>query len=385
MFKRFSAINWRAYVSSISMAVLIGCSTPEGAEDLEIEVQSQALIDLPRTQQATAVTDCVFDTGIEGPSVSQRGALYVPNLERQGTLGRLNTRDSDDTFSVVNESIGVTPNGSRIIRGKLYIVDKGQTVDGVHSDMGLRIYDLRAPDADPIVLNFLTGEGLKDFSVSDRTWEINDLDIAPNGDLYVSAPCWAGDACPDGDQGRVYRLNTKDIEKNARRTGAAIETVLNDLLLPNGIAVGPLGFYLHVSTGGGADWSNGWPAPINPLRVLRFPIHFDRSLGAEEALIHLKADEFIFLWSQDLDGLRADMVGNLYVANWGAGEVHYINAWTGEVLSTITVDQPNVTNIAFGGKRRKTLYITSHDGTCGIVSAIDVPIPGRNYRFVRRR
>ncbi|KAI8324991.1 SGL-domain-containing protein, partial [Martensiomyces pterosporus] len=65
--------------------------------------------------------------------------------------------------------------------------------------------------------------------------------------------------------------------------------------------------------------------------------------------------------SNDVDGMRTDVQGNLYVARWGAGKVAKISPG-GELLAYIELASiAEVTNLEFAGPNGKDLYIV---GAC---------------------
>ena len=58
------------------------------------------------------------------------------------------------------------------------------------------------------------------------------------------------------------------------------------------------------------------------------------------------------------DGMTTDAAGDLWVAHWAGGRVTRHDA-RGQVLQTIRVNAPNVTNVAFGGPDLNDLYIST--------------------------
>ena len=59
------------------------------------------------------------------------------------------------------------------------------------------------------------------------------------------------------------------------------------------------------------------------------------------------------------DGMCIDAEDMLWVAHWGGNCIRRWNPRTGEVLEKIEVPAPHVTSCCFGGKKLKTLYITT--------------------------
>lgn len=59
------------------------------------------------------------------------------------------------------------------------------------------------------------------------------------------------------------------------------------------------------------------------------------------------------------DGMTIDAEGKLWVALWGGSAVACYDPETGRQVSKIRVAAPNVSSCAFGGRKLKTLYITT--------------------------
>src|SRR5690606_40177339 len=73
------------------------------------------------------------------------------------------------------------------------------------------------------------------------------------------------------------------------------------------------------------------------------------------------------------DGMAIDCLGNIYVTEHAAQRVRVFTP-EGDQIATIKVDA-NITNAAFGGPERKTLYLTG----AGAVWSIDLQVAGFPY------
>ena len=73
------------------------------------------------------------------------------------------------------------------------------------------------------------------------------------------------------------------------------------------------------------------------------------------------------------DGLAVDCLGNIYLTEHNRRRVRVLSP-QGEALATIGVDA-NITNAAFGGAQRKTLYLTG----AGAVWSIELDVAGLPY------
>jgi gluconolactonase len=151
----------------------------------------------------------------------------------------------------------------------------------------------------------------------------NDIAIARDGTIYFTDPDYQKAAAPGGQPVTgIYRV-----------TGDGKVTLVDGSRRnPNGIALSPAGDVLYANAGDNAILAypivNGIPDRGRPLVT-----------GIEGG-----------------DGMAVDCHGNLYQAEHGARRVRVFSP-QGRELATIRVDA-NVTNVAFGGKDGKTLYIT---------------------------
>jgi gluconolactonase len=74
------------------------------------------------------------------------------------------------------------------------------------------------------------------------------------------------------------------------------------------------------------------------------------------------------------DGLAIDCAGNVYIAQNQGGALVVVSA-AGDALGEIGDLPQTVTNAAFGGPERKTLYITTNSA----LYAVELPVPGLPY------
>ena len=83
---------------------------------------------------------------------------------------------------------------------------------------------------------------------------------------------------------------------------------------------------------------------------------------------------------QDLDGMRCDVAGNLYVTRWGKGIVLVLAA-DGRELQEVEVGGHKCTNLAFGGPGGPTSYVTIVD--IGRIDAFRAESPGQSWQLLR--
>ena len=149
----------------------------------------------------------------------------------------------------------------------------------------------------------------------------NDLWESPNGGYYMTDPRYGSRDNLPQDGEHVYYIRG-DREKVVR--------VIDDMVRPNGVTGTEDGSILYVADQG-AD------------KTYRYSILQDGTLTGKQ----LFADE-------GSDGMTLDSQGNVYLTN---SAVKVYNP-AGRLIETIEVPE-SPTNVSFGGKDGKTLYITA--------------------------
>jgi gluconolactonase len=258
----------------------------------------------------------------EGPAWDGRSTLYVSNC-----LGSWITRiqnDQADTFLVRS---GKTP-------------DFGKTNGLLFSNETLFACDFGIN----AILKITMDGSVNVLAPGDTGTQFhrpNDLAFGPDGFLYVTDPFHYDRNNPDGI---VYRIDPV--------TGN-IEPVIKNLAFPNGIAFSADGKYLYICESAFQ-------------RVLRFPFGKTGAKG--------KPEMFVELPGGDPDGIAFDKKGNLYIAHFGGGAV-YIVSPMGKIFHKLETPGRKPTNLEFGGKDLKTLYLTEVETNA--VYQCNVKIPGQ--------
>jgi gluconolactonase len=198
----------------------------------------------------------------------------------------------------------------------------------------------------------------------------NDLTLDARGRIYFSDPRYGPTAGKDivDEQGRiiegVYRIDPDG--KVTRVIGREVER-------PNGVLVSADDRFLYV-----ADNNND---TVGGARKLwRFDLRPDGSVS-------LESKKLLYDWGSGRgpDGVKQDRLGRLYVAGGlnkpnppfepaedKKGGIYVLNP-EGKLLAFLAVPRDEVTNCAFGGDDRKTLYITAG----GTLYSIRTRTPGR--------
>jgi sugar lactone lactonase YvrE len=250
-----------------------------------------------------------YTTGIEGPAVDASGNLYVVNFGQNGTIGKLaaGAAQSQLFTTLPAGSIG---NGIRFDRqGRMYVADYKK-----HN-----VWVIEPGEATPRV-----------YFHSDRFNQPNDLAIAPDGTLYASDPHFAA---PAG--GQIWRIT-----RGADGTGQGqVMTSTRRLGTTNGLDLSPDGATLYVSE---SNSRQVWAYRIDGGKLL------------DPRLVRTFTDF-------EVDGLRTDVDGRIYLARLSAGKIAIIGADGSLQREVLTVGkQP--TNLSFGGLDGKTVFVTQKDG-----------------------
>jgi gluconolactonase len=257
---------------------------------------------------------------LEGPAFDRAGNLFCVDIP----YGRIFRIAPGGEFSVAAEYDG-HPNGLRIHKdGRIFIADRKR---------GLLVMNAAADGVQTIF----------DGPPGRRFLGLNDLNFAPNGDLYFTDQ---GDNGIENPTGAVYCL----------RADGRLETILDKIPGPNGLALNSDGslLYLNVSRTN-AVWTITLPKKGGTKRVSVF-LQLSGSTGGP-------------------DGLAIDDEEGLAVAHSGLGTV-WIFSKEGEPRYRVrSCAGLRTTNLAFGGPDRRTLFIT--ESQTGSILRAQMPVAGQ--------
>ena len=260
-----------------------------------------------------------FTSGIEGPACDAVGNLYAVNYERQHTIGKVTP---DGTASVFVElPTGSIGNGIRFnSEGFMFIADYTNH-NVLKVDMDTRNITVHAHEP---TMN-----------------QPNDLAIGANDILYASDPNWGAST------GQIWRVDTD----------GAVTLLEADMGTTNGIEVSPDENVLYVNE---SVQRNIWAYDLSP----------EGEISNKRLLIQFP--DF------NMDGMRCDIEGNLYVTRHGKGTVAKLSP-AGEVLLEVQLTGKLCSNIAFGGSDGRTCYVTMADR--GNVEVFRADLPGRSWQL----
>jgi gluconolactonase len=179
----------------------------------------------------------------------------------------------------------------------------------------------------------------------------NDVCVDSKGRIWFTDPYYGPDRTHlEMDVEGVYRVE-------ATNKGVRVARVLTqkEIQRPNGIAITPDDKTLYVV--------DSHPKPGGNRKIWAFDVGADGSLSQQRLV-------YDFAPGRGGDGMRLDMNGNLWVAagisvKRGPGETLdnppgiYVISPAGKLLGRIPIPENLITNCAFGGPERKTLYVTA--------------------------
>lgn len=263
-----------------------------------------------------------FPSGVEGPAVGKSGIVYAVNFERLGTIGQ------------------VTPSGI----ARLFIeLPSGSIGNGIRFDSKANMLIADYTKHNILKVNMLTKE-ISVFAHNPKMSQPNDIAIDNKDRLYASDPNWRAGT------GRIWRIDT-----NGK------STLLDSMGTANGIEVSPNNRLLYVNES-----------------VQRKVWVYNLSANGEvsnKRLFHEFPDF-------GMDGMRCDINGNLYISRHGKGTVVKLSP-SGKVLQEIVLLGKLPSNVAFGGKDGRTLYVTLQDK--GNLESFRVDRPGREWSMQKKK
>jgi gluconolactonase len=231
----------------------------------------------------------------------------------------------DGNWTVAAE-YGGEPNGLKIHKdGRIFIAD--------HLD-GILVMDPQSGEIEP----FCTRPNLERFR------GCNDLFFASNGDLYFTDP---GRTSLADATGRVYRIMA---------TTGALELLIDNVPYPNGLVMN-------------LEETQVLVAATRANAIWRFTANADRMGRMMGLFIQLSGG------LAGPDGLALDEDGNLAIVHAQHGSVWLFSRWGEPLLRVRSCAGRSLTNLAYGGPDRRTLFIT--DAETGSILTARMPVPGR--------
>lgn len=255
-----------------------------------------------------------FTSGVEGPAVDKNGNIYAVNFDHDGTIGKMKPDGKAEVF--VELPAGSIGNGIRFdSKGNMLIAD--------YTRHNILKVDMKTKQ-------------ITVFAHEDKMAQPNDIAIDKNDRIYASDPNWKAGT------GKIWRIDT-----NGK------VTLLDSMATVNGIDVSPDNKTLYVN---------------ELLKIWAYDLSSKGEISHKRLLIEFP--DF------GMDGMRCDVKGNIYQARFGKGTVAKVSP-QGKILQEITLTGKRPTNVCFGGKDGKTMFVTLQDQ--GNLETFRVDVPGREW------
>ena len=289
----------------------------------------------------------------EGPVAMDDGSVLLVEIAR-GMLSRV---APDGRVQVVAD-LGGGPNGAAIgPDGAVYICNNGgfrwhTEVDGCHRPVG-QAADYSGGRIERVDLSTGRFERLYDSVDGLALRGPNDIVFDAHGGFYFTDLGKVRDT--EIDRGGIFY---------GQPDGRSVSVIARPVMTPNGIALSPDGATLYYAeTEGARLWAfdisapgqvhkQGWPSP-----------HGGRMLAASPGGHY-----------QRFDSMAVDALGNLCIATLIHGGISVISP-DGSMSSHVPLPDRFTTNLCFGGRDRRTAYVTL-SGSGKLIAIDDWPVPG---------
>lgn len=259
----------------------------------------------------------LFSTNIEGPAFDKNGQLYVVNYQHDGTIGKV---APDGTCSMFIElPAGSIANCIQFdSKGNMFLPDfTGHNI--LHVDMQTQKVSVYCHEP--------------------RMFSPNDLCLNRNGQLFASDPDWKAEI------GQLWRIDPDGkpvlLEQNMGTT--------------NGIELSPDEKTLYVNES-------------VQLKVWKYDVDEKGNISGKK--LFYQFDDF------GMDGMKCDKKGNLYITRWGKGTIVVLTP-EGKFIRETPLKGKKTSNLVFGGKKGKTIFVTLQDRKC--MEKFESDVPGKRY------
>lgn len=293
-------------------------------------------------------TNSQFGPTIEGAGVNPAGDIFAVNYGNSETIYQLGQVAPEQKLFYSDVNRGSLLNGIRFLNAQTAFI---------------------ADATNHRVLKLTVGPGnvvsnSEDYCRNANMLQPNDLTLSMTGTVYTSGMRWLADT--NNTHGDIWSCLPDGSVQRLELLGRT-----------NGIDLTPNEQYLYVSEsynrGGAAISQRIWKYRTN---VIQGTIPTKTLFADFERL-----DNSV---SFDIDGMKTDVRGNLFVARYGGRHVAVLSP-EGELIGKIAVSFPNPTNLEFGGPNGTTLFIC---GQCdqpgkGCVDQIEVVVPGRSWTLLQ--
>lgn len=264
-----------------------------------------------------------FTSGVEGPAVDKEGDLYAVNYAKEGTIGIVTPTGDHKIF--VELPAGSIGNGIRFTK-------KGNMLIADYTKHNVLKVDMKTKE-------------ITVYANEPKMNQPNDIAIDKNDCVFASDPNWK-----EGT-GNIWRINKK----------GKVSLLEGNMGTTNGIEVSPDNKRLYVNE---SVQRKVWVYDLSPKG----------EISNKRVLIEFP--DF------GMDGMRCDINGNLYIGRHGKGTVAIVSP-EGKLVQEVVLIGKKPSNIAFGGKDGRTVYVTLQDQ--GNIESFRTDTPGREWQMQKRK
>ena len=286
-------------------------------------------LETPSTAQLTSVASLAFT---EGPAWHADGSVYYSDI-------------------INNRIMRWTPDGNCVVWREPSHRTNGQTFDRQARLLHCEGAEFGSAEGGRRVTrtNLESGkyEILTDNYEGKRYNSPNDICVDKIGNIYFTDPCYDDRSIMEMDCDAVYRI---DVSGKVKRLISQ-----PDIQRPNGIAVNQTGTALYLV--------DSCPMVGGNRKIWKFSLNESGDAENQQEL-------WDFGGGRGADGMRLSVSGNLYIAagittprgiheNRDVPTGVYVLSPEGVMLSRIPIPEDVITNLAFGGMKGQTIFITA--------------------------
>lgn len=243
----------------------------------------------------------LFTGGIEGPAFDKKGNLYVVNFQKEGTIGLVKPDGKVELFIELPK--GSVANGIKFDReGNMYLADyTGHNV-------------LKVNMKSKVISTYVHNESFN---------QPNDIIVNNKNQFFASDPNWKAGT------GQLWRIDA----------GGKAVLLEDQMGTTNGIALSPDEKTLYVN---------------ESVQRKIWAYEVDASGNISNKRLFADFPDFGF------DGMACDNQGNLFVTRHGKGTIAILSP-EGKLIREVQLKGKTCSNLVFGGKDGKTVFVTMQD------------------------